>query len=375
MLRISLKSRILLILGGLAVIISGLCLMLVVTTYRMEGLVASTTPETLPGVQAAIRSQALHMRLAALAAIAATATLGTLLFLVVAYQMLVPLRQLMAEAARHGEPRGSGDELKTLSRRVRVLLHDVDHTNVELERSRETLAHTEKMAVMGKLAASMAHSIRNPFTSVQMRLFSLSRSLELNHTQKEDLEVIAAEIRRIDTILQNFLEFSRPPRLRMQPVSPSAVVDSATRLLEHRLRSYDVSVRVQRLEPLPEVTADPEQLKEVLVNIMVNACEAMVRGGTIDIEERTVPLPDRKRAAVIRVRDSGPGIPAALREKIFHPFFSTKEDGTGLGLSIAQRIIADHRGRLEVESGEDRGTTFIISIPFEEPGDEHHSHR
>lgn len=367
MLRISLKSRIILILGGLAVTIFGLGLMLVVTTYRMEALTASTTPQALPAAQAAIHSQALHMRLAALAAIAATAVLGTLLFLVVVYQMLLPLRRLMAEAARHGEPCGAGDELKTLSRRVRVLLHDVDHTSVELERSRETLAHTEKMAVMGKLAASMAHSIRNPFTSVQMRLFSLSRSLELNHTQKEDLEVIAAEIRRIDTILQNFLEFSRPPRLRMQSVSPSAVVDSATRLLEHRLRSYDVSVRLQRLEPLPDVTADPEQLKEVLVNIIVNACEAMVRGGTIDIEERTVALPDRRRAALIRVRDNGPGIPAALREKIFQPFFSTKEDGTGLGLSIAQRIITDHRGRLDVESGEGRGTTFTITIPLEEP--------
>ncbi|MFO7706574.1 MAG: ATP-binding protein [Desulfobacterales bacterium] len=376
MLRISLKFRIILILGGFAVIISSLGLMLVVTSFRMEGIVASITPENLPAVQATIRDQALHMRMGALAAIATTAVLGTLLFLVVVFQVLVPLRRLMAEATRHGEPRGTGDELKTLSRRVRVLLHDVDHTSVELERSRETLAQTEKMAVMGKLAASMAHSIRNPFTSVQMRLFSLSRSLELDRTQKEDLEVIAAEIRRIDTILQNFLEFSRPPRLRMQPVSPSTVVDSATRLLEHRLRSYDVSVRIQRLEPLPDVTADPEQLKEVLVNIMVNACEAMARGGgAIDIEERTVQLPGLKRAAVIRVRDSGPGIPAALREKIFQPFFSTKEDGTGLGLSIAHRIITDHRGRLDVESGEGRGATFIITIPLEEPGDEHDPHR
>jgi signal transduction histidine kinase len=373
--RISLKSRIILILSGFAVTISGFGLLFVVYTYRMEALAAAITPESLPAVQAVIHDQALHMRLAALAAIVTTAVLSSLLFLVVVYQMLVPLRQLMVEAARHGDPRGTGDELKTLSRRVRVLLHDVDHTSVELERSRETLAHTEKMAVMGKLAASMAHSIRNPFTSVQMRLFSLSRSLELNHTQKEDLEVIAAEIRRIDAILQNFLEFSRPPRLRMQPVSPSAVVDSATRLLEHRLRSYDVSVRVRRLQPLPEVTADPEQLKEVLVNIMVNACEAMVRGGAIDIEERTVLHPELKQAAAIRVQDSGPGIPAVLREKLFLPFFSTKEDGTGLGLSIAHRIITDHRGRLEVECGEGRGAAFIITLPLREPWNEHDSHR
>ncbi|MCU0560911.1 MAG: ATP-binding protein [Desulfobacterales bacterium] len=375
MLSISLKTRIILILCGLAGIIFGLGLMLMVATYRMEEAAAAITPQSLPAAQAAIHTQAIRMRLAALIAMLSTALLCTLLFLVVVYQMLVPLRRLMAEATRHGEPRGSGDDLKALSRRVRVLLHDVDHTSVELERSRETLAHAEKMTVMGKLAASMAHSIRNPFTSVQMRLFSLSRSLELSPTQREDLEVIAAEIRRIDTILQSFLEFSRPPRLRMEPVSPSAVVDSAIRLLEHRLRAYDVNVRVRRSEPLPAVTADPEQLKEVLVNIMVNACEAMVRGGTIDIEERTAPLPDRRRAAVLRVHDSGPGIPPEVCEKIFQPFFSTKEDGTGLGLSIAQRIITDHGGRIDVEAGDGRGTAFIITLALQEPGDEHDSHR
>lgn len=375
MLRISLKSRIILILGGFAVATVCLGLLQVVTTARMEGLVASVTAEVPTAVQAALRDQAARMRLTALAAVLITAVLSALLFLVVFYQMLVPLRQLMTEAARNGDPGASGNELKTLSRRVRVLLHDVDHTSVELERSRETLAQAEKMAVMGKLAASMAHSIRNPFTSVQMRLFSLSRSLELNHAQKEDLGVIAGEIRRIDTILQNFLEFSRPPRLRMQPVSPSSVVDSAIRLLEHRLRSYDVSVHCHRLEPLPDVVADPEQLKEVLVNIMVNACEAIIRGGTIDVEERIITHPVLKRAAVISLHDDGPGVPAALRGKIFQPFFSTKEDGTGLGLSIAQRIITDHRGRLEVESGEGRGTTFIITIPLKEPGDEHDPHR
>jgi signal transduction histidine kinase len=375
MLRISLKFYIILILGGFVVATVCLGLLQVVTTARMEGLVASVIAEVPTAVQAALRDQAVRMRLTALAAVLITAVLSALLFLVVFYQMLIPLRRLMTEAARNGDPGASGNELKTLSRRVRVLLHDVDHTSVELERSRETLAQAEKMAVMGKLAASMAHSIRNPFTSVQMRLFSLSRSLELNHAQKEDLGVIAAEIRRIDTILQNFLEFSRPPRLRMQPVSPSSVVDSAIRLLEHRLRSYDVSVHCHRPEPLPDVVADPEQLKEVLVNIMVNACEAIIRGGTIDVEERIITHPVLKRAAVISLRDDGPGVPAALRGKIFQPFFSTKEDGTGLGLSIAQRIITDHRGRLDVESGEGRGTTFIITLPLKEPGDEHDPHR
>jgi signal transduction histidine kinase len=372
--RIGLKSRIVLILGGFALTVSGLGLMLVVTTFSIDTLVGSLPGQAAGEVASALHGQALRLRVTALAAMGSTLLLSALLYLVVVYQMVLPLRRLMAEAARYDEQEGAGDELKTLSRRVRVLLHDVDHTSVELERSRETLAHAEKMAVMGKLAANMAHSIRNPFTSVQMRLFSLSRSLDLSPMQKEDLEVIAAEIRRIDTILQNFLEFSRPPRLQMQPVSPSAVVDSALRLLEHRLRAYGVTARVDRSAPLPEVMADPEQLKEVLVNIMVNACEAMLRGGAILIEERTLLHPLLKQA-VIRVQDNGPGIPAAQLDKLFQPFFSTKEEGTGLGLSIAHRIIGDHGGRLDVESAEGQGAAFIITIPLREQGNEHDPHR
>ncbi len=108
-----------------------------------------------------------------------------------------------------------------------------------------------------------------------------------------------------------------------------------------------------------------------MVNLIVNACEAMGRGGSIAIEERAETHPSLGPAAVVVVRDTGPGIPAHLRERIFQPFFSTKEQGTGLGLSIAQRIIAEHGGRLEVESTEGRGAAFIIILPCREPSREH----
>jgi signal transduction histidine kinase len=319
--------------------------------------------------------QAQSLRIFALIAISISAVLTLLLAFVFVYQILEPLRRLALEAYRAGEPARSGNEVKTLSRRVRVLLHDVDQTQSELERSRESLAQAEKMALVGKLAASMAHSIRNPFTSVKMRLFSLSRSLDLDEVQKEDLEVIAGEIRHIDTIVQNFLEFSRPPRLTMQAVSPSSVVDSAIRLLEHRLKAHDVTVIVDRPEPLPTVRADVEQLKEVVVNLMVNACEAMARGGSIMIEERQETHPGIGAAAVVRVADSGPGIPPHLLGKVFQPFFSTKEQGTGLGLSIAQRIISEHSGRLEAASGKGGGAVFTMMLPAKEPDDEHDSSR
>lgn len=312
-------------------------------------------------------AQAQRLRVLALAAIVVSASLTLLLLFVFVYQILEPLRRLTLEANRDAEPGRPEDEVKTLSRRVRVLLHDVDHTQSELEKSRESLAQVEKMALVGKLAASMAHSIRNPFTSVQMRLFSLSRSLDLDEIQKEDLEVISAEIRHIDTIVQNFLEFSRPPKLKMQAASPSGVVDAALRLLRYRLKAYDVTVTLNRSTPLPTARIDTEQLKEVVVNLIVNACEAMLPGGVIEIEERTERHPQLGPVAVIVVRDSGPGIPTHLRDKIFQPFFSTKEQGTGLGLSIAQRIINEHGGRLELESTIDRGAAFIIVLPCQEP--------
>jgi signal transduction histidine kinase len=177
--------------------------------------------------------------------------------------------------------------------------------------------------------------------------------------------VISEEIRHTDAIVQSFLEFSRPPRLKMQQISPSIVVDMGLQLLEHRLKSYDVKVNVIRKHQLPEIQADPEQLKEVLVNLIINACEAMEQGGSIVIEEEEDLLPPPSgRVAVIRLKDNGPGIPESIHDNIFQPFFTTKEEGTGLGLSIAARIVQEHQGRLDIRSKEGQGSTFIITLPI-----------
>jgi signal transduction histidine kinase len=172
------------------------------------------------------------------------------------------------------------DEVKALRSRVDRLIDHVDQTETQLEESREHLLQAEKLAMVGKLAAGVAHTIRNPLTSVNMRLFSLERTLEFSPTQQEDFEVISEEIRRLDTIVQNFLEFSRPPKLKMQKISPSDIVDMSLQLLRHRLESYRVQVEVERQRRLPQIEADPEQLKEALINLLVNACEAVgERGG------------------------------------------------------------------------------------------------
>ncbi len=286
----------------------------------------------------------------------------TLIFFFIQH-ILEPLRKLAGEASRMGPTAAPQNEIKSLSHSVRDLIEDVDQTHTELQKSRETLLQAEKMALVGKLAAGMAHSIRNPFTSVKMRMFSLGRTLKLTETQKDDLDVISQEIRHIDTIVQNFLEFSRPPKLKMQQVSPSVIVDLVIQLLEHRLISYEVRIEVIRKRPLPSIPADPEQLKEVLVNLVVNACEAMKKGGQIVIsEEETIERPSG-RMVVIRVSDNGPGIPGPLVDKVLQPFFTTKEEGTGLGLSIASRIIEEHGGRLNLTSTEGMGTSFTITLP------------
>ncbi len=308
---------------------------------------------------------AARLRLITVLTITVQMLLALGLGLLLVHQILVPVYQMLVSTGGESSPNGKTNVVTALGNSINELLLNVDQTHQELEKSRENLLQAEKMAMVGRLAAGMAHSIRNPFTSVKMRLFSLGRSLPLTIDQKEDFDVISQEIRHIDTIVQNFLEFSRPPKLVMQPVSLSAIVDNALQLLSHRLDSYGVTVEVVRSEMLPEVMADTEQLKEVLVNLIINACEEMKTGGSVVISEM-VNQSGNGRKAVLYISDSGPGISQANAAKIFTPFFTTKDEGTGLGLSIADRIVTEHGGTLTLDATDTAGATFIISLPVKE---------
>jgi len=309
-------------------------------------------------------AQAWQLRIIAGSAIITVFLLGALLAFVLANQVLGPVRRMALKADREGAPNRPVNEVKALSRGVRGLMDDIDHSRSELEKSQAVLLQAEKLALVGKLAEGTAHSIRKPLTSVKMRLFSLGRSLELDEVQKEDFEVISSEIAHVDTIVENFLEFSRPPKLRMQKVCPSDVVDLAVKSLQHRLETYNVTIKVHRQGSIPEIEADPEQLKEVLLIILVNACEAMRGGGSIVIREEQGFLKALGKIAVIRLSDNGPGIPESIQDEIFQPFFTTKEEGTGLGLSIASRIVEQHKCFLDLISKEGEGTTFVIVLPL-----------
>lgn len=309
------------------------------------------------------RNKARVLNMLAIGAIPVTAGLGLVLAWVLIGRILIPIRRLLEGAPEPGTGAGA-DEIKALKQRVQTLIRDVDKAHTDLEESREHLMQTEKLALAGKLAAGVAHSIRNPLTSVKMRLFSLERSLDLDDTQKDDFEVIAEEINHIDTIVRNFLEFSRRPKLKVRLISPSDVVDMTLQLLRHRLESYGVAVILERENRLPEVYVDPEQLKEVLVNLLLNSCEAMGEGGSITITEDEGVIEPKGRVVIVKISDNGPGIPEAIQEKIFEPFYSSKEEGSGLGLAIAKSIMEEHGGWIHIKSSPGQGATFVIAIPL-----------
>lgn len=303
---------------------------------------------------------------AALVALIVVMVLGAFLAYTLIRHIPEPIHRLAVHAAG---PTGKPDlrsEVQALGDRFEDLMKDVRQTRKKLEWSREHLLQAEKWALVGKLAAGVAHSVRNPMTSIKMRLFSLERSLEMNDGQKEDFEVISEEIRQVDSIVNNFLEFSRPPKLQLRAASPSDATDTAVLLLRHRLESNSVSVRIDREERLPEIRMDPDALKEAVVNLLINACDAMVFGGKINLEEKIGSSPETGPVVTIGVSDNGPGVPEDIREKIFQPFFSSKPEGNGLGLNIANRIVEEHGGWMELRSNEHGGATFLINLPKEE---------
>lgn len=286
-----------------------------------------------------------------------------------------PVRRLL-------QPRSDNspkDEMDALTAQVEDLREFVARARNELNVSQNELRRTEKLVLVGKLAAGMAHSIRNPLTSVKLRLFSLEQGLDLNDEQSDDFQAIGEALRQIEGSTSNFLEFARRPRLSMRAISPSDIVDSTLRLLRPRLESLGVELRLEREGRLAEVAADPEQLQEAIVNIIVNACEAISEAPEvpgvaprIDITESQGIVNPIGAAVVIKIADNGPGIAQGMQDEIFTPFFSTKKDGTGLGLPIAKEVLEEHEGWLHMTSVQGKtpespsGTTFVLVLPVKE---------
>jgi PAS domain S-box-containing protein len=245
----------------------------------------------------------------------------------------------------------------------------------ELERRRleQVLFDTEKLAATGRLAASIAHEINNPLEAVQNSLYLLSRSVPEGAPERSFLDIATRETQRMSRILRQMLGFYRPTTA-MAPTDVNALVVEAETLVAKRLRENGVRIEKELLPALPLIRASADQLKQVLLNLFLNATEAMPSGGRLIIATQTgggeldAHSPDVVR---IDVRDTGTGISEEAIARIFEPFFSTKmEKGTGLGLWVSHGIVQAHGGTLKVRSRPGQGTTFTITLPVAGPQDD-----
>jgi signal transduction histidine kinase len=234
----------------------------------------------------------------------------------------------------------------------------------ELNEAQARIIQNEKMAVVGTFASGLAHEVRNPLNSIALQLSILERRIaplpsSVAGEIKGLLGIIRDEVRRLDNLVGDFLQFSRSNRIQYRPSSLDSLVDEVARLLRPEARAAGVTLRRERVgEPTPSLRVDPEKIKQVAINLVQNAIEALPRGGEVVVESGCV---DGK--ALMIVRDDGPGLPEGL--DVFQLFVTTKAHGTGLGLSIAQQIVLEHGGEIEAASKPDGGTTITVSLPCE----------
>ncbi|MFM7144108.1 MAG: sensor histidine kinase, partial [Alphaproteobacteria bacterium] len=223
------------------------------------------------------------------------------------------------------------------------------------------LVQAEKMAGIGQLAAGIAHEIRNPLGIISNALYDLGELLpDASPEVREDLEIARAEMARVQDIIGNLLEFSRDSRIDEQSIDLDDLVARTLKLMDKYLQNNGIRVQVDLASDAPCV-ANENGLRQVLLNLVTNAAQAMPDGGTLRIETRPVE-PSWVRLVV---EDTGQGIPSDRLPRIFEPFFTTKDpgQGTGLGLSVVHSIVKRARGRIEVASRPGRGTRFTIHLP------------
>ena len=255
------------------------------------------------------------------------------------------------------------DEINALSRlgeQVAVLLEHSRHFEVLKERDR--------LAGLGEMSAGLAHEIRNPLASIKAAAQELEPE-SIPEDDREMLEIIIAEVNRLNTVVTQFLDFARPFRGTFNAIGANDVVTNTVALLQREFPDVHFDVDLQ--EELPDMNGDAEQIKQVLINLILNAAQAIERSGTIEISTRAVRNREnlsftsvvRRDVIELRVRDYGPGIPESVRKNLFTPFYTTKTKGTGLGLSLCQRIVQHHAGVIEVRSVVGRGATFLVRFP------------
>jgi two-component system NtrC family sensor kinase len=226
--------------------------------------------------------------------------------------------------------------------------------------TRQNIGRTEKMVSIGRLAAGVAHEINNPLTTVLTFACLLREKPDRDQQEKDDLDLIIHETTRAAEIVRGLLDFARERATVKEPLDINDVIQRTVRLIRNQKIFDHIVIEEQLANNLPPVNGNVNQLQQVLLNLSLNACEAMPKGGTLSIASSA-----RDGEVAVSLADTGAGIKAELLDRIFEPFFTTKPvgKGTGLGLSVSDGIIQQHGGSLEVESREGHGSTFVIGLP------------
>ncbi len=229
----------------------------------------------------------------------------------------------------------------------------------DLKEFRDQLIQAERLATAGKMAASFAHEIRNPLSSMRMLAQMLMQKPEmLGEKHQRSIRYILEEIERIDTIVKGLMEFARPSSLdlKQQPIAP--VLQAVLALMEANLAHHKIQLVLNLSRETPEIQFDSDKLKQVFMNVVLNAMEAMPQGGVLQVSTFT-----ENNSVCIKVEDTGVGIPGADVEHLFEPFFTRKTRGTGLGLANVKRILEEHGGDVEIESALGEGTEVLLWLP------------
>jgi len=263
--------------------------------------------------------------------------------------------------------RGSTDQVEGAV----LAIEDVTD-RVALERE---VQQAEKLAVVGHLAAGIAHQIGTPLNVISGSAEYLMMEWGTDRSRPQELEIIIAQTDRITKLIEQLLNFARPARMALQPVKLNDLLRDVLGLTEHQIAKERIAIKTDFQSDLPTIVGDENQLEQAFLNIVVNAWHAMPMGGTLTLRTRSAPMGDRLRrrglvapaSVEVIIADTGIGIAAEYLPRIFDPFFSTKGvgKGTGLGLAITRRIVEDHHGIIEVASEVGRGTTFTIRLPAE----------
>jgi two-component system, NtrC family, sensor histidine kinase HydH len=250
------------------------------------------------------------------------------------------------------------DRQRKQARALRNATDELRQAHQELRENFESMKRAERLHALGQLSAGLAHEIRNPLASIEGAAAIVQRASQSEERRHELLEIIQKESRRLNRLLTSFLDFAKPRRPDLKVVEIEELFNSVMALAQHAGNKQRLELRKNTPPGLPRLECDPEQLKQVLLNLIMNAIQAMPQGGTIVLAAR-----QNGNTVTLDVQDQGCGISEDNRERVFDPFFTTKESGSGLGLSVADQIIRQHGGTLTVARSSPEGATIRISLP------------